>query len=62
MTEHVKRLTKAYHWCKHNRAAVLGHVSILAAFLLGGLGFYTAEHIVGFIGTGAVLHYMLTEV
>ena len=62
MTEHVKRLTKAYHWCKHNQAAVLGHVSILSAFLVGAMGYGLAEHVLGLVGTGAVLHYMLTEV
>ena len=58
----LKHIKSTYHWCKHNRRAVIGHITIMVAFLFGYAGYYGAEHVVGFIGTGAVLHHILTEV
>jgi hypothetical protein len=42
-----------------HKALIFGHLLALAALIIGGLGFYTAEHITGASGLALIIHHLV---
>lgn len=56
----IKAYAGAYRHPRAHKALIAGHVAALAAFGLGLMGHYEAEHLTGLGSSALLLHHILT--